>query len=133
MISRRQIEQYTNYKRELAMIGEQLCAAGEVVTDKVQGSDSEAPYTLHGITVEGYAARRDGRLRKRKAVLEEQCTAVELFVEGLPDSLVRQLFTWRYIEGKSLAETARRVGYSESQTKRLIKSIFKKMTRNDPK
>lgn len=132
MITRQQLEQYIDLKREIAMLTEQICAADEIVVDRVRGSDSEAPYTLHSVVIEGYATRRGGRLRKRKAVLEERCAAIELFIEGLPDSLVRQLFTWRYLEGLSMADAARRVGYSERHAKRLIKN-FLKMSPNVPK
>lgn len=132
MITRQQLEQYTDYKREIAMLNEQICVADGIAVDRVRGSGSEAPYTLHGMTIEGYATRRDGRLRKRKAVLEERCAAIELFVEGLPNSLMRQLFAWRYLEGLSMADAARRVGYSERHAKRLIKNFFK-MSPNVPK
>lgn len=136
MITRQQIEQYTDLKREIIMLSDQIYNAengGEFVVDMVRGSAKEAPYATHKIIIKGYASQTVPRLKQRKAMLEKQCAAVELYIEGLPDSLLRQIITWRYIYGKSLAETARQVGYSESQTKRHIKKFFEKMTRNDPK
>lgn len=136
MITRQQIEQYTDLKREIIMLSDQIYNAendGEFVVDMVRGSGDEIPYAMHNITIKGYTSQTVPRLQKRKALLEKQCTAVELYIEGLPDSLLRQIITWRYIYGKSLAETARQVGYSESQTKRRIKKFFEKMTRNEPR
>lgn len=136
MITREQIEQYTDLKREIIMLSDQIYDAennGEFVVDMVRGSASEIPYAMHNITLRGYVSQTVPRLQKRKALLEKQCAAVELYIEGLPDSLLRQIITWRYIYGKSLAETARQVGYSESQTKRRIKRFFGKMNRNEPR
>ena len=134
MITRQQIEQYLGLKREISMLTDQIYDAentGDYAVDMVRGSAKEMPYAMHNITIKGYTSQHVPRLIKRKAMLEQQCTAIELFIEELPDSLMRQLFTWRYINGKSLAETAQRVGYSESQTKRLIKNFFAKMTQNE--
>lgn len=136
MITRQQIEQYIDLKREISMLTDQIYDAentGDYAVDMVRGSAKEVPYAMHNITIKGYTSQHVPRLIKRKALLEKECTAIELYIEGLPDSLMRQLFTWRYINGKSLAETAQRVGYSESQTKRLIKNFFEKMTQNDPR
>ena len=135
MITRRQIEQYVDLKREIAMLEDQIYEAentGEYAVDVVRGSAKELPYAMHNITIKGYTTQCVPRLVKRRAALVVECAAVEQFVEAIEDSMMRQLFTWRYINGKSLAETAQRVGYSERQTKRLIKNFFEKMTQNDP-
>lgn len=135
MITKQQIEQYTDLKREIVMLSDQIYEAessGELAVDMVRGSSDEIPYAMHNITIKGYTSQTVPRLQKRKALLEKQCTAVDLFVEGLPDSMTRQIITWRFIYGKSLAETAQQVGYSESQIKRKIKNFFAKMAPDDP-
>lgn len=135
MITRQQIEQYTDIQREIIMLSDQIYDAengGELVVDMVRGSADEIPYAMHNITIKGYTSQTVPRLQKRKALLEKQCAAVERYVEGLPDSMTRQIITWRFICGMSLSETARQVGYSVSQTKRLIRKFFEKMTPNDP-
>lgn len=129
MITRQQIEQYTSLKREIAMLEDQIYKAecsGEFVTDSVKASSHEIPYAMHNVTIKGYATSHVPKLHKRKAALEAECTAVENYIEAVADSLMRQLLTRRYIEGKSIAETAQLVGYSESHTKRLYKCFFKK-------
>jgi len=135
MITRQQIEQYTDLKREIIMLSDQIYNAengGEFVVDMVRGSGDEIPYAMHNITIKGYTSQTVPRLQKRKALLEKQCTAVERFVESVEDSVMRQILARRYIEGRQLAETAALVGYSVRQTKRLIKNFFEKMSPDVP-
>lgn len=135
MITRQQIEQYTDIQREIIMLSDQIYDAengGEYVVDMVRGSGDEIPYAMHNITIKGYTSQTVPRLQKRKALLEKQCIAVELYIEGLPDSLLRQILTRRYIEGRHLADTAALVGYSVRQIKRLIKNFFEKMSPDVP-
>ena len=135
MITKQQIEQYTDLKREIIMLSDQIYNAengGEFVVDMVRGSGDEIPYAMHNITIKGYTSQTVPRLQKRKALLEKQCTAVEHFVEGVEDSVMRQILTRRYIEGRQLADTAALVGYSVRQIKRLIKNFFEKMSPDVP-
>lgn len=135
MITKQQIEQYTDLKREIIMLSDQIYNAengGEFVVDMVRGSGDEIPYAMHNITIKGYTSQTVPRLQKRKALLEKQCTAVERFVESVEDSVMRQILTRRYIEGRQLADTAALVGYSVRQIKRLIKNFFEKMSPDVP-
>lgn len=131
MITRQQIEQYTSLKREISMLEDQIYSAdstGEFAVDMVRGSAKEVPYAMHNITIKGYTTDHVPRLKKRKTLLEKQCAAVEHFVESIEDSTMRQLFTWRFIEGKGIAETSRLVGYSERQARRIMNNFFEKMS-----
>lgn len=135
MITRQQIEQYTNLKREISMLEDQIYAAensGEYASDMVRGSTKEIPYAMHNIVIKGYTSQHVPKLQKRKTQLEGECAAVERYIEAVEDSIMRQLLVRRYIEGKSLAEASRWVGYSESQTKRLYKNFFAKMAPDGP-
>lgn len=135
-MTKRRIEQYINLKREIAMIDVQVLHAenaGEIVTDTVKGSSMDIRYVLSNITIKGYGSDAIPRLSARRAQMVLACKEIEHFVESMSDSTIRQLLTWRYIEGNSLAETARLVGYSEIHAKRLIKNFFKKMIPNDTK
>ena len=135
MITKQQIEQYTDLKREIIMLSDQIYNAengGEFVVDMVRGSGDEIPYAMHNITIKGYTSQTVPRLQKRKALLEKQCTAVERFVGSVEDSVMRQILTRRYIEGRQLADTAALVGYSVRQIKRLIKNFFEKMSPDVP-
>ena len=131
MITRKQIEQYLSLLREIAMLTDQIYDAentGECAVDMVRGSAEYLPYAMHNIAIKGYTSQHVPRLIKRKALLEKECAAIESFIEELPDSPTRQLFTRRYIEGKSLAETSQLVGYSERQARRIMNNFFEKMS-----
>ena len=135
MITRQQIEQYTSLKREIVMLEDQIYAAegaGDYAVDMVRGSTKEIPYAMHNIVIKGYTTQHIPRLIKRKTALEAVCVAVERFIEGVPDSVTRQILVRRYIEGRQLAQTAKLVGYSVSQTKRLINRCFEKMNPDGP-
>lgn len=133
MITKQQLEQYAHFKREISMLEDQIASAmeaGEYAVDMVRGSSKEVPYEMHNIVIKGYTSQHIPRLIKRKAALVKQCSAVELFVEGIEDSAMRQLFTWRYIEGKGIACAAQAVGYSERQARRIMNNFFEKMSAN---
>lgn len=134
MITRQQIEQYTNLKREISMLEDQIYAAensGEYASDMVRGSTKEIPYAMHNIVIKGYTSQYVPKLQKRKARLEADCVAVESYIEAVEDSIMRQLLTRRYIEGHSIVQAAQLVGYSEIHAKRLYKKFFAKMIPND--
>jgi DNA-directed RNA polymerase specialized sigma24 family protein len=135
MLTKKQIEQYTKLKQEISMLEDQISGAknaGEYVTDVVRGSTKEIPYAMHNIVIKGYTSSHVPRLIKRKAAREKECREIERFVESIEDSVLRQLFTWRYIEGLSVAESAARVGYSRKQATRLFCSFFEKMSHDVP-
>lgn len=135
MITKQQIEQYTSLKREISMLEEQIYNAdnsGEYAVDMVRGSTKELPYAMHNIVIKGYTSSHVPKLKKRKAMREKECREIECFVESIEDSILRQLFTWRYIEGMSVAESAARVGYSRKQATRLFCSFFEKMSHDVP-
>ncbi len=132
-MTRRQIEQYTSIKREIAMLEEQIYearCAGEYATDMVQASMQAIPYAVHNVVISGYTSQHVPKLLSRKAALEAQCTDIERHIEGINDSALRQLLIRRYIEGKGIAEAARLVGYSKRQAIRLVNTYFEKMSPN---
>ena len=49
-------------------------------------------------------------LREKKKSAEQERLRLELFIAGIPDSLVRQIFTLRFCESYSWAQVALAVG-----------------------
>lgn len=79
--------------------------------DSVVGSDSEFPYTQHKMSVSGlYSDDDNARLLERIAKLRQQKKEIEDFVYGIDDSLTRQIFEERYINGRSWKRVAIEVG-----------------------
>lgn len=129
-MTRQQIEQYTNLKREISMLEDQIYAAensGEFVTDTVKGSAKEKPYAMHNVVIKGYTSQHVPQLIKRKAAREKERMEIERFVGNVDDVVQRQIITWRYIDGKTIAETANLCGYSVRQVHRMVAGFFEKM------
>jgi hypothetical protein len=129
-MTRRRIEQYGHLQSEITMLAADISSAetgGELVTDYAKDYSTGYP---KAITLRGYGSKSIPRLLARKSEYETECESVELFIEELDDSIMRQLLTRRYIEGKTLKETGRLVGYSDKQASRLIENFFEKMSAN---
>jgi DNA-directed RNA polymerase specialized sigma subunit len=126
-MTKHRIEQYAHLRREIVMLEESISSAesgGELVTDYANDYSTGHPRT---ISLRGYGSKAIPRLLARKAELEIECETVERYIETLDDSLMRQLLTRRYVEGYSLSETADKIGYSESQTSRILSKFFEKL------
>ena len=135
MMTKQRIGQYTSLKREIAMLEDQIYSAscgGEFVTDMVRGSMKQPPYAQHNIVIQGFGSDAVPKLSARKAKCIAECAAIEQFIEQIADSTLRQLFTRRYIEGRTTAEAAQLVGYSRKQATRLINGYFEKMSHDVP-
>jgi len=134
-MTKQRIEKYCKLQREIAMIEERLRSVEnngtEYLTDVVKGSYKGLPYTQHSIVINGYGSRHIPRLRARMTEKMAECEAVENYIDSVEDSLTWQLLTRRYIEGRTLKETAEMVGYSQNHAWRLISDYFKKMINND--
>ena len=127
-MTRQRLAQYITLQKEIIMLQGQILAAeisGEdYLRDVVQGSTTGAPYSKRAIAISGYGSRAVIKLRARKARYEAECDAIEKYIESIKDSGLRQLLTRRFIEGKTMKETAALVGYSERQAFRLINEFF---------
>lgn len=130
MITRQQIEHYTSLKREIAALEDQIYGAessGDYAVDMVRGSTKEIPYAMHNIVIKGYTTPHTPKLKKRKAMREKECREIECFVESIDNIVMRQIITWRYIDGKTVAETAALCEYSVRQIHRMVSGFFEKM------
>ena len=128
-MTKRRLEQYRTLQEEIAMLEARILAAensGEYVTDAVRGSSQDIPYQQQTVVIEGYGSSKVPRLLAQKRELVAACETVELYIESIGDSKMRQILTWRYILGKTVEETAQLVGYSESQVKRRVDKLFLK-------
>ena len=129
-MTKQRLMQYSNLLCEVAMLEEQIarCRDAECVSDVVQGSMPQIPYAVHNVSIVGYGSRDIPRLLAQKAKRLQELAAIEAFIEAIPDSALRQLFTRRFIEGYLLRDAAFLVGYSARQARRLIKDCLEKMS-----
>lgn len=132
-MNKQRVAQHIKLKREIKMLEARISEAersGEQTTDLVRGSMAEHPYTAHSITIEGCGSPELPRLYALKAWRVAECEAIEAFVDEQEDSTIRQLLTWRYLEGRTVGETADATGYSREHVSRLISSFFKNSSHN---
>ena len=132
-MTKHRLEQYRTLRREIEMLEKQIeseTSSGNIVTDTVRGSSQEHPYTQRNIVITGYGESRAKALSARKADKDAEREAIEQFVDSIDDSIIWQMLTLRYIEGKTLRETADLVGYSTNHAGVLINDFFKKTMRH---
>ena len=93
-----------------------------VVKGKVTGSSHEFPYIERRYTVEMDEPIEAERQRKnivqwKKEIqnAEKEMEDVERFIEGISDTGDREIFIYRYIDGKKVKEVADAVGYTHGR------------------
>ena len=92
------LRQYRSICREIEEKEDEL--SGYIAFDTVAGSGNEFPFTKHAVKVGGVVPGKENAERLRDiAELKRTRYAVERFVAGIPDSMTRRVFEWRYIRG----------------------------------
>mgnify|MGYP001174295470 CR=1 FL=1 len=118
-MTRQKLKQIRHLKREIELLEEQiLCLDAEVVTDKVRGSLSHHPWIETSFKITGfdrieYARKMDKLKRKLQRRIDDlQDMRAEIFewVEGIEDSLLRQVIILRHVNGLSWEQVAAEVG-----------------------
>lgn len=114
-----QLRQLRHLKREIELLQDQIInLESEIVTDKVRGSDPEHPYTEKSFYITGFAheehsrkmKRLKERLQRRVDDLMDLRAEILEFVEGIDDSLLRQVIILRHVNGLSWRQVAREIG-----------------------
>lgn len=93
------------------------------VSDIVTGSNNEFPYQIVNFKIEGLA--HTDKLRKvlveRKVKCEQLKIKIEEFISDIPDSITRQVFQYRYIDGLGWQAIAYRIGrHDESYPRKVV-------------
>lgn len=124
------LKQYNDLQEEIKDLKKKIDKLSDfkIERDKVTGSDSEFPYIKRSFTIEGYNIQDIDRLNKLKELLvmrklkcEEMKLEIEKFISNIPDSRTRRVFQYRYIDGLTWLQIARRIGkYEESYPRKVI-------------
>lgn len=98
---------------------------GKIVTDKVQSSQREFPYTQYELKIQGvedslYIKKLREKLFYRIAKCKKLKVDIENFINNIEDSRTRLVFQLRYVEGKSWAYISRQLGSSNESYARMI-------------
>lgn len=117
-MTRQKLKQVRYLKREIELLQEQIAAVeGEIVMDRVRGSDPDHPWTERSFIIRGLPGERNEKLLRLRERLERrmkdlQDMRAEIFewVEGIEDSLLRQIIVLRHVNGLSWRQIARTIG-----------------------
>jgi hypothetical protein len=126
-MTKERLENYCNLKQEIAVLDNSILFAENDANGSfdIVNSAAKFPYAKKPSVVMGYGSRALPALLKRRAIKIAECKEIESFVASVEDSIMWQLLTRRYIEGKSLKETADLVGYSQNHAGFLINEFLK--------
>ena len=117
-MTRQELKQIRYLKREIELLQEQIAAVeGEIVTDVVTGSSREFPYGKRKFIIRGLPGERNekllrlrDRLERRMKDLQDMRAEIFEWVEGIEDSLLRQIIVLRHVNGLSWRQIARTIG-----------------------
>lgn len=114
----REIKELENYIKKLENRN-----VSDIVSDIVTGSNNEFPHQIMNFKIEGLA--HTDKLRKvlveRKVKCEQLKIKIEEFISDIPDSITRQVFQYRYIDGLGWQVIAYRIGkHDESYPRKMI-------------
>ena len=117
-MTRQELKQVRYLKREIKLLQEQILALeSEIVTDKVKGSDPDHPWTERHYIIRGLPGERNekllrlrDRLERRKSDLQDLRAEIFEWVEGIDDSLLRQIIILRHVNGLGWRQVAREIG-----------------------
>lgn len=143
------LEQYTSLKAEISDIetkiakltaGIQKLEASEVADSVSCGKRGKKPLgtvKIHGIPVREITVRKQ-RLQRRRLEysmllrkLEDMTAEVECYINTLPDSEIRRLLRFRFLQGMEWKQVSRMMerGYSVSACKKKKSNSFEKTNR----
>lgn len=102
---------------------------GKIVTDKVQSSQREFPYTQYELKIQGVEdSLYIKKLREKLFYRIEKCKKlkvdIENFINNIEDSRTRLVFQLRYVEGRRWVYISRQLGSSNESYARMIHNRY---------
>lgn len=134
-MTKKQLETYQSNQRLIkrcqAKIREEQERELQSVKGKVVGSDRNYPYIERRFTVEmseptelAKSKLRIQNLQKKMEQARREMEQVERFIDGIEDIQIREIFIYRYIDGKTQLEIANLLGYTQSNISKKVKAYF---------
>lgn len=105
--------------------------SAQVVSDTVQGSSNEYPFTQHPISIRGCDVSVREKYEQKKTLLYNRITELEQkkaeisqWIDSIPQVRMRRLMRYRYIDGLKWYGIAARLGYTTENSARMAHNIF---------
>lgn len=122
-MTKEELSQLRYLNKEIELLKQQIAELEhkmktEIISDVVSGSNPEWPYERRRFHIEGIDAwgyekrlrRLKRRLERRLEELMNKREEIEEYIAAIPDSLVRQILSLRYINGLSWKQIAAHIG-----------------------
>lgn len=132
-----ELSKYVTYKKRVEKLYSDISDLEEkdieTVAGKVKGSMKEYPYTERRFSVEMHVPEEEERIQqmiwKKKQEVEElemRMRAIEDFVDEIKDVHTKSIFEYRYLEGISTEEVAKKYGYTKGRISQIASNYLKK-------
>ncbi len=106
-----------------------------VVTDKVKGSMPQYPYSARSFTLTGIEHMSEECIKRRDAIGKKISDKYEVlyskvndaieYIQGIKDSEIRQILTYRYIDGLTWEQTGDAMNYAAITVRKKHDDFFK--------
>jgi DNA-directed RNA polymerase specialized sigma24 family protein len=132
MITKEILKQYSDLQKEIKELERRIERVKnkktQVVSDSVKGSSKYFPFEERVFTITGIENDKEQQIEKlntilikRKSKCEEIKLEIEEFINAIPDSRTRRVFSLRYINGLNWLQIARKIErYDESYPRKVI-------------
>lgn len=133
MTTKELLKQYCDLQKEIKELEERIKRVRnkkvQTVADSVKGSSKYFPYVERTFIITGLEEdlkeqqleKLNNLLYKRKAKCKEMALEIEEFINTIPDSRTRRVFSLRYIDGLNWIQVARKIErYDESYPRKVI-------------
>lgn len=119
-------------ERNEKKIEDEQCKNVSVVKGKVEGSSKEHPYIMRHYTVQMYdpietdtSNRRILKWQSEIKQAKKEMSEVEQFIDGIKDIRIKEVFTYRYIDGMKTTDIADKLGYTKGRISQIISKLVK--------
>lgn len=135
-MNRKMLESYQANRRLIERnrqkIADEQAKEIPAVMGKVTGSSHDFPYIERRFSVEmddpvesDKTIRRIARWEEEMKTAGKQNEEVENFIAAIKDIRVREIFTYRYIDGLKAVDVAEKVNYTKGRVSQIIKKYVK--------
>lgn len=119
-------------ERNEQKIEDEQCKDMPVIKGKVKGSSKEHPYIMQHYTVQmndpieiETSNRRILKWQQEIAQAKKEMEEVEQFIDGIKDVRIKEVFTYRYIDGMKAIDVANKLGYTKGRISQIISKLVK--------
>ena len=137
-MDKKKLKQYKSLQKEVPRLQSKLEKLYEKLENleeymgKVQASSSEFPYIETSVSVQMNNPKEVASLREQIKITEDRLrksktdlVEIEKFIEGLNDSMEREIIELVFLEGMTLEKVGDIFGYTKGRISQIISNILK--------